>query len=109
MKKLRFLMLDANIVIQLFEFGIWDNVLDKTEILLARTVAEREAEFFFINDERHEIDLAGDISASRVSIVDATPTELKKFVDRFDLPTSRSSIRAKPNRSPISTTVMIRV
>ena len=84
MKKLRFLLLDANIVIQLFEFGIWDSVLDKTEILLAQTVAEREAEFFFIDDERHEIDLAGDIAASRLSIVDVTPTDLKKFVDRFD-------------------------
>jgi hypothetical protein len=84
MKKLRFLLLDANIVIKLFEFGLWDSMLDRTEVLLARTVAEREAEFFFIGDERHEIDLTADIEADRLSIVDVMPTDLKKFVARFD-------------------------
>lgn len=84
MKRLRFLLLDANIVIQLLEFGLWETILDKAEVLLARTVAEIEAEFFFIDDERHEIDLAIDVAKRRLSIVDITPTELKAFVDRFD-------------------------
>lgn len=84
MKKLRFLLLDANIVIQLFEFGLWDNVLDKSEILLARTVADKEAEFFFVNDEQHVIDFTVDIAANRISVVDVAPTDVKKFIDRFD-------------------------
>ena len=84
MKKLRFLLLDANIVIKLFEFGLWNSVLDKSEILLARTVVEKEAEFFFVDDEQHAIVLADDIAANRISVVDVASTDVKKFVDRFD-------------------------
>ncbi len=40
MKKFRLLLLDANIVIELFGQGIWDRVIDLCDIHLARTVAE---------------------------------------------------------------------
>jgi hypothetical protein len=85
MKKLRFLLLDANVVIELFEFGLWQTLLERCEVLLARTVAEREAQFFVDQqDQRCEIDLAADIAAERVSIVDVAAADLKRFFDRFD-------------------------
>ncbi len=43
MRKLRFLLLDANVIIQLFELGLWKNLIESCEVLLARTVAEIEA------------------------------------------------------------------
>jgi len=84
MKKLRFLLLDANVVIKLFELGLWKTVIDKCEILLARTVVEREAEFFFDDDGQHAIDLAHDINSNRIAIVDAQASDLRRFLKRFD-------------------------
>lgn len=85
MKKLRFLLLDANIVIQLFELDVWSQFIEKCDVLLARTVAEREAQFFTDEqEERHEIDLNEDIAANRILVVDVAPAELKQFFDRFN-------------------------
>ncbi len=85
MKKLRFLLLDANIVIQLFELDVWQQFIEKCDVLLARTVAEHEVQFFTDEQEqRHEINLKDDIAANRLSIVEVTPADLKQFFDRFD-------------------------
>ena len=46
MKKFRLLLLDANIVIYLFEIGLWDKLIGCRDVLLSRIVAEREAQFF---------------------------------------------------------------
>jgi hypothetical protein len=83
MKKFRLLLLDANVVIQLFELGLWKRIIAHCEILLARTVAEREAQFFFDADGQHEIDLTDDIESKRIVIVDVPPSELKGFMDQF--------------------------
>jgi hypothetical protein len=45
MKKFSLLLLDANVVIALCRMGLWDRVLERCEILLARTVFD-ESSFF---------------------------------------------------------------
>ena len=40
MKKLKLLLLDANVVIELFEKGIWEKVVERCEIYLAGTVVD---------------------------------------------------------------------
>ena len=46
MKRLRFLLLDANVVIYLFEIGLRDKIVERCEVLLSRIVAEQEAQFY---------------------------------------------------------------
>ncbi len=85
MKKSRFLLLDANVVIKLSELGIWKQIIERCEILLAETVVEQEAEFFFDEDgEQHAIDLSEDIRSHRVSMVKVDVRALRTFLDRFD-------------------------
>lgn len=85
MKKLRFLLLDANVVIQLFELGLWERIVQSCEILLARTVAEREASFFFDADGHQQlINLTDDISANRITVVEMPLSSIKLFMARFD-------------------------
>jgi hypothetical protein len=83
MGKLRFLLLDANIVIKLFELGLWNAAVDKCDFLIARTVLECEAEFYFDDEGQHAIDLGEDVRAGRVSMVDVPPNELANFLRRF--------------------------
>ena len=84
MSRLRLAILDANIVIYLHQLGIWPQVADRCEIILARTVAEHEVLFYEVDDQRHEIDLSKDIAESRVQVVDVLASEVVKFRSRFD-------------------------
>jgi len=84
MKKFRLLLLDANVVIELFRLGIWDKLVDLCEIHLARTVAEREAHFFLDeNDERSDFDLSPYVEARKICVFDVTLSDLTAFLDRF--------------------------
>lgn len=84
MSRLRLVILDANIVIYLHQIGIWPQVADRCEIVLARTVAEQEVLFCEVDNERHEIDLSKDVAASRVRVVDVLASHVVKFRSRFD-------------------------
>ena len=85
MKKLRFLVLDANIVIKLFELGLWRQLCDRSEIVLADTVVAEEVQFYLDEQgERQEIDLSHDVRDRRVLVVSVGVDTLKRFLDRFD-------------------------
>lgn len=84
MKKFRLLLLDANIVIQLFELGLWDQIVERCEILLSRTVAEHEAKYFSGATGDQLIDLTKDIEEGRIALVDKDALEVKQFLDQFD-------------------------
>ncbi len=84
MSRSRLVILDANIVIYLHQIGIWSYVVDRCEIVLSRIVADQEALFYEIDDERHEIDLSTDVAANRVRVVDVLVSDVVKFRSQFD-------------------------
>jgi len=84
MKKLRLLLLDANVVIELFELGLWDTVIEKCEIILSRTVAENEVKFFCKNGLQEDIDLSSYAKQGSITIVDVTTSDVIKFRNKFD-------------------------
>ena len=85
MKKFRLLLLDANIVIELFRLGIWDRLVDLCEIHLARTVVDTEAHFFLDDDgDRHDFDLDAYARGGKIHVFDVAPSDLAAFLDSFD-------------------------
>jgi hypothetical protein len=87
MSRLKLLILDANVVIKLFELGCWARVAEECDIHLSRTVVEQEAQFFrdAASDERVEIDLSGDIAADRIHVFDVGLAELQSFRSQFNV------------------------
>lgn len=86
MKKCRLLLLDANVVIELFGRGLWERVIDLCDVHLSRTVAEVEAHFYVDEKgERHDFDLQQDASAGRISVFDVTPSQVDTLRSEFDL------------------------
>lgn len=84
MKKFRLLLLDANVVIVLCKLGLWGFVLEKCEVLLARTVLEVEAQFYEDeNGEKHYFDLQEDVNANRLRVIDVPLAEVTRFLDLF--------------------------
>jgi len=85
MKKFRLLLLDANVVIYLFEIALWDKLVERCAVLLSRIVAEREAQFFEKDDgEKVYFDLQPYIADNRISVIDASVADIKAFRDLFD-------------------------
>lgn len=84
MPKLKLLILDANVVIFLFENGLWQQVQARCEIHLSRIVAEDEVRYYHGRDADKLVDLSDDVTQGRVHLFDLAPSDLKQFVDQFD-------------------------
>lgn len=82
MKRLRFLLLDANVIIRLFELSLWKKIVETCDIIVAETVVE-EAEFFFDDEGQHAIDLSADIKSNRITIASVPASDVAQFRDRF--------------------------
>jgi hypothetical protein len=83
MSRLKLLILDANVVIHLHEFGIWARLIAACDIHLPRTVVG-EADFCEIDGERQYIDLNDDINQRRIQVFDVELDKIKAFRDQFD-------------------------
>lgn len=84
MKKFHLLLLDANVVIELFRQGIWDEVVDRCDIHLARTV---QGEAHFYRDEhgdRQDFDLEPYVQDGRIAVFDMQASEAARFYAQFD-------------------------
>jgi hypothetical protein len=83
-KKFRLLLLDADVVIDLFALGIWDSVLERCEVYLAGTILQ-EAHFYVDEHEvRQDFDLKTYAVAGKLTVFDVVPSELAAFKRRFD-------------------------
>jgi hypothetical protein len=83
-KKLRFLLLDANVVIEISRQRLWDQVVARREIHLAQPVLDESQ--FFDDDQggRHYIDLAPYVSAKSIHVFELKPSQLGAFRARFN-------------------------
>ncbi len=83
MKRLSFLLLDANVVIALFKLGIWEKVVAVCDLHLAETVVH---ESHFYEDDagaRHDFDLRPFIDDGRIQQFSVPATDVKRFVRTF--------------------------
>ena len=84
-KRFNLLLLDANVVIELFRQDIWERVIEQCDVYLSRTVAEQEALFYEPEDaEKQYFDVLPYAEAGRITVFDVTPSQVSKFRDRFD-------------------------
>lgn len=83
MKPLSCLLFDANIIIYLFELGIWDVVVAGCDLQIARTVVQ-EAQFYVRDGRQETIDLEPYVTDGRIHVFDATPADMAAFRGQFD-------------------------
>ena len=84
MKRFPCLVLDANIVIFLFQHGLWNAVVERCELILSETVVD-EADFFVDDkDVEHRIDLQPDIDAGRIRVISISASDIASFRGKFD-------------------------
>ena len=84
-KKLRLLILDANVVIKLFELDLWDVVVEACEIYLAESIVEGEAHFSMdAAGEKEYFDLQSYVADGRVKQFAVPSSDIGDFRSQFD-------------------------
>ena len=82
MAKSRLVLLDANVVILLFELGIWEHLAKRVEIILAKSVVD-ESQYYRENDLAIEIDLCPSIESELVTVIEVPLSSIAKYRSRF--------------------------
>jgi hypothetical protein len=81
---LSFLLLDANIIIELWRLGLWSKLVELCDIHVGKTVVG-EADFFLdVSGNRIAIDLSADIANQRIEVFQVEFHELDKFRRQYD-------------------------
>ena len=84
-KILNLLLLDANVVIHLFEIGLWDSVIERCEVHVGRIVVNEEALYYEDTfGTKHSIDLTHDEQSGAINVFDVDLKVVKEFRDGFD-------------------------
>lgn len=84
MKRLSFLLLDANVVIHLFKCGLWEQLVVACDLHLARTVVQ-EAHFYEDDQgQRHDFDLGPYERAGSITVFEVPLSDVTKFRSSFD-------------------------
>lgn len=84
MKKRKLLLLDANVVIHLFELGLWAQAIARCDVHLSKIVVEQESQYYEDpNGAKHDIDLSDDVEAGRIQVFEESPSHLMAFTDSF--------------------------
>lgn len=82
MSRLKLLILDACVVIQLYELGRWQQVVDQCDIHLSEIVARREVKFDDANGTK--IDLEPAIHTRAITLFSVDAVKVEAFRSRFE-------------------------
>jgi hypothetical protein len=78
------IIIDTGIVIALFKFGLWSEVLKKCECVLTDVVVA-EAQYYEDDDgKQHRIDLKPWLEKGNPKVVNVSPKQVVEFVNKFD-------------------------
>ncbi len=82
--RLNIVLLDADVIIDLHRFGIWEQILKKNQVNISSTILRQEAYFFEDDqDRRHNIDLIKD-AGTKFQEVSIEATIMRDFIKQFD-------------------------
>lgn len=80
------LLLDACIVIEAYELGIWEKLIERVDISVSSIVAHQESLFYSKKQQKvpEPINLHRLIEEGKIDEIEATPEEISNFLDNFD-------------------------
>ncbi len=83
---LKCVLLDANVIIEAHEVGIWKKLIDKVEIVVSSIVAHKESLFYseLEGGIPEPINLKRLIQDGKIKEISARPEEMADFLNYFD-------------------------
>jgi hypothetical protein len=86
-KRLKLLLLDANIIIELHEMGIWEQVVDLCDVHVSEYIINHEALHFYENGNKnkiHSINLSPDVGAGKITTFAVDKKTVLEFKQSFE-------------------------
>lgn len=83
MKKPKLLLLDSDVVITCYQFGVWKNLKAKYDVHVTSIVAIVEVKFAKTSTGSIKIDLKEQAERGEITIVEATASEMKNVTSQF--------------------------
>lgn len=84
MPRLRLLLFDANIVIELHKIVLWEKVIGLCDVTLTKTVAEDESEFWEDDfEEKHYFNLQEEIDSGKINCITVSNKHLEALFEKF--------------------------
>ena len=83
---LKCVLLDANIIIEAYKLGIWEELIERVEITVSSIVANDEVLFFSKQEDKipTPINLRNLIEQEKINELSATQDEMTSFLNIFD-------------------------
>lgn len=82
--KPRLVLLDANVIIEAHELGVWHQLIAFYEVIVPSVVARHEARYFVTGEQHNPIQLASLIAQGKVKELQADLNELSEVMKQFD-------------------------
>lgn len=82
--KPRCVLLDANVVIEAHNLGVWSSLKSHYQLILPTTVSRREVLFYLVSGHRIAIKLEDEIRSGEVLELEATADELQELYRVFE-------------------------
>lgn len=82
MTRSRLILLDANVVIELFRLGIWEQITKRCDIMLAQTVMD-EAQFYETDEGREYIDWEQWKQPGVLTIESVPAADIQQYCSKF--------------------------
>ncbi len=83
-KKLAFLLIDANIIIEAFRLGVWDALVSRCDIYFPEVMLAEALYYTDPADTRHRIDLDPYCESGQIAVLTVELSATKAFLDCFD-------------------------
>jgi len=82
--KRKYVLLDANVVIESHKLRVWSNLKSSYKLVLPAAVSKREALFYFVGNQKRIIKLRAEIDRSEIVELEATVGDLASLYTVFE-------------------------
>ena len=78
------LLLDANVIFRTHELGVWENLIERVDVIIPASIAYDEVLFTKQGDTIQALDMSALARDGKVSIVEASVDDLASTISKFD-------------------------
>lgn len=82
--KLPLVLLDANIIIEAHELGVWQALVASVDLTVPSVVARHEAKYFVVGKKHNPINLSSLSTQGKIKVLEADVPEIADLMGQFD-------------------------
>lgn len=77
-------LLDANVIIEAYELGVWQAVIDSFNLTVPSVIARHEVKYFVVHGKHNPINLPSLAAQGKITVLEADVAEIADLMNQFD-------------------------